>query len=491
MSQNSLFKNSIYKAILTIVNILIPVFIGPYIARVLDINAYGIYNKAYAEFQVFLVFASFGVYNYGVREISKIRNNKEKISQLFSNLFIISLISNLLVLTLYIVYSFNVANGNPLYIYMAISLQIVGNIFYIEFVNEALENYKFITIKTFVVRLIYFISIFIFVKKPNDILIYSLIVGLTVIVNNLVSYIFIRKEIPLTLRKIEFKKYIKPLFFVLIINNISLLYSQLDKIMLGRYISSVSVTIYYIPYYIASMVASVPAAMISVSIPRLSYIIKNDGKEAYEKKINSIISPYLFLVIPICIGMLVLSKEIIIIYGSQKYMASIIPFAYMCIFRIIICCGSLMSNLVMYPNNKEKNYIRFALMCGIINLILNYFLIIFKIFSPTTAFITTGIAETILAICQYIYIKKKMGINLKIITKNNALYLLLSLLFIPIAHIIKLINFGFYINVIIIIAICMGLYFIVLYILKDNNLMYLLEKAHKILIKFKGVKKYE
>ena len=56
--------------------------------RLLDVELYGTYNRVYAEFQMFLAFASFGVYTFGVREISKIRNDKEKISKLFSNLFL-------------------------------------------------------------------------------------------------------------------------------------------------------------------------------------------------------------------------------------------------------------------------------------------------------------------------------------------------------------------------------------------------------------------
>ena len=101
MKKNTLFKNTIYKSILSFVNIVVPIIIGPYITKLLDVDMYGIYNKTLANFQMFLAFASFGVYNYGVREISKIRNNKEKISRLFTNLFTISTISNILVLIIY------------------------------------------------------------------------------------------------------------------------------------------------------------------------------------------------------------------------------------------------------------------------------------------------------------------------------------------------------------------------------------------------------
>ena len=90
--KNTLFKNTIYKSILSFVNIVIPLIIGPYIVRLLDVDLYGTYNRVYSEFQIFLAFASFGVYNYGIREISKVRDDKKKVSQLFSNLFFISLL---------------------------------------------------------------------------------------------------------------------------------------------------------------------------------------------------------------------------------------------------------------------------------------------------------------------------------------------------------------------------------------------------------------
>ena len=62
---------------------------------------------------------------FRVREISKIRNDKKKVSQLFSNLFLISLISNLIIITVYVIYSLLVSKEISLFIYLLIGLQIV------------------------------------------------------------------------------------------------------------------------------------------------------------------------------------------------------------------------------------------------------------------------------------------------------------------------------------------------------------------------------
>ena len=57
--KKSLFKNTIYKSILSFVNIVVPLFVGPYVVRLLDVKLYGIYNTVYAEFQIFLIFLLF------------------------------------------------------------------------------------------------------------------------------------------------------------------------------------------------------------------------------------------------------------------------------------------------------------------------------------------------------------------------------------------------------------------------------------------------
>ena len=406
--KNTLFKNTIYKSILSIVNIVVPIIIGPYIMRLLDVDLYGMYNRVFADFQMFLAFAGFGVYTLGVREISKIRDDKEKVSKLFTNLFMISMFSNLLVLILYVVYSLLISTGMARTLYLVMTIQIFANIFYVEFINEALENYKFVTIKSVIVKIIYFLSILLAVRNPDDIVIYAIVVSLTNFLNNIISFIYAKRRIKFNFSKIEIKKYIKPLIAVLVITNVDLLYSQLDRVMLGKYVNDVSVTIYYTAFYLVSTLAAIPYSIINVSIPRLSYLLKNKGKEIYEEKLNNSISSLLFIIVPMCLGVFVLSKEIIILYASKKYLAAIIPLMIACITRIFISLESVMNNLVMYPNNREDRILKVSLVCGTCNLIINYLLVTFKIFSPITALTTTGLVELAVFITHYIYARRKM-----------------------------------------------------------------------------------
>lgn len=483
--KKSIFKNTIYKSILSFVNIVIPLLVGPYIVRLLDVELYGIYNKAFANFQLFLTFASFGIYVFGVREISKIRNDKEKVSVLLTNLFLVSIVTNFIVTVIYIIFALITSSGITTTVYLLMIIQIIGNIFYIEFVNEALENYKFITIKTLVVKVIYIVSLFLLVRKPDDIIIYTIIINGTVFLNNIISFVYAKKKINFNFKNIQIRKYIPSLIMILIITNVDLLYSQLDRVMLGNFVSNVSVTIYYIPYYIVSTLASIPYSIINVSIPRLSYLIENEGKESYEQMLNKSVSSLLFIIVPICFGVFVLAKEVVILYAGEKYLSIIPVLMLACIIRIIISVESTMTNLVMYPNNKEKKIMQYTLFCGILNLVLNSILVIFGVLTPFSAMFTTGISEIALSTCLYLYIKKRLKIKYTVFSRQNLLYILLGILFIPISILIRMLKLGFFTNLIVIIIVCIILYVGVLYAKNDENLFLVLKKIFSKVVNIK------
>ena len=69
-----------------------------------------------------------------------------------------------------------------------------------------------------------------------------------------------------------------------------------------------------------------------------------------------------------------------------------------------------------------------------------------------------------------------MNINIQVFNKKNMTYIILSFLFIPISLLIRKLNLGFYITMILIMTVCILFYFIVLYIKKDNNLIFILDK---------------
>ena len=103
-----------------------------------------------------------------------------------------------------------------------------------------------------------------------------------------------------------------------------------------------------------------------------------------------------------------------------------------------------------------------------------------KVFTPLTAMFTTMIAEIIFILSEYIYINKNLKIKPQFFSKKNLIYFSLSILFVPISLIVKYINFGFYLNIFIIIVLCVTLYGGTLLLIKDENVLLIKNKIFNI-----------
>ena len=182
----SISKNAIFKAALNMFNLILPMLVMKVVTVAIgDVN-YGYFSYAESLNNYFLIFAAFGLYQYGLRELSKIREDKTKLSQTFTSLFVFSLFTNFLVTAIYMTFIWINYRSQPYYLTCFIlSFNIAVNAFYVEWVNEALENYQFITIKTMIIRIIYSVLIILGVRSGEDFYFYLLIVVGFNFINNI------------------------------------------------------------------------------------------------------------------------------------------------------------------------------------------------------------------------------------------------------------------------------------------------------------------
>ena len=66
-----------------VLNIIFPILTGTYVARVLDRTDYGYFNSVDTILSFFLPFATYGVYNYGLRAISNVKDNKKDLNRMY------------------------------------------------------------------------------------------------------------------------------------------------------------------------------------------------------------------------------------------------------------------------------------------------------------------------------------------------------------------------------------------------------------------------
>ena len=174
----SVTNNIIAKGTLDIFNTLLPFILVPYVYRILGRDCIGNIEYMMTLFSYFGILGLLGTYNYGIRSISSNRNDLAKIKDTYKNLFSIGIISNLFFFICYLLFVRYFISDPAIkvigYIY---SGNLLAQALNVEWFNEAFEEFRFITIKTMVIRLISVAAIFTLVRTPEDAIIYVFILN--------------------------------------------------------------------------------------------------------------------------------------------------------------------------------------------------------------------------------------------------------------------------------------------------------------------------
>lgn len=468
----SFLHNLIAKGVLTIFNAVIPLITIPFVYRKLGPSVIGKIEYANAIFIYFSLVGMLGIYNYGLREISRLREYQEKVSSIFSSLFFIGIFSNLLSTLLYISLVYWCVYDTQLQSIMyVIGLQLIGQIFYVEWVNEAYEEFKFITAKTLIIRVISLLLILLLIANREDYLIYVWILTGVVFANNLTSFIYVQSKVHIQ-RFIDLrgnlKQYLMPLLLILILNNTNVLYTLVDRTMLGFYTTTEQVAYYGIGQKIAETIKALLLSVVYVSLPRLSLYLQ-ENKQLYQEKVRRLFRLVLLLCFPVAIGLYALARPIIVIFAGEQYLNAVVAFQIFAIRIVFMGIESILYNNVIFLYRKEKVLLLLNLCCGILNVILNY-LFLDKL-TPSVAVFTTLMTEVLFQLLCLCYIKRNLHLSIGVLNKYNFRYLFISLFFLPIIYVINILSNNSFLVVLLSVFVCGSFYLLLLVLLKDGVLL--------------------
>lgn len=489
MSQTSIVKNSLYKGLLNVFNMVIPIIVTPYIYRVLSPTTMGEYDYASTIYSYFNLLGLLGILTYGIRELSRNRDNQDYVKRTYSTLFSIGIISNFICFIIFALFSYVAFHDNSsMFILLIIlSLNLISNFFNTEWINEAFEDFKFIAIKTAIIRLLYVVSIFIFIKSSEDIWIYALIVTTSNFLNYIISFFYSQKYTKFSVFSFSFelktiKKILPFLFFILLLENSGMLYTYLDRIMLGVYSSPEDVAYYSVGQRIMEICRALLITITYVSLPRLSYYLGKNNK-LYCESLNKLYSTIMMLCIPLAVGLCITGENIVLLFAGGQYTEATIPLMIFSVRVVTLMIEGVTAQQVLFLHRKEKLVATINIVFGLLNLIFNFILVKLEIFTPTMAIASTLLVEIGVDITEIIYIKRKYNIDICILSRRNLKYLAVSLLFIPIAIVAKNLELNNVLTLIIISLSCLITYFGIMRLSNDKIYIEVSERVKQTFIK--------
>ena len=411
MNNKNLFSNSIYNILYKLLNVIFPLISSIYASRILQPSGIGMVSSAQNIVTYFTLIAALGIPTYGVKEIAKNHDNNIEKNRTFSELISINFISTTICAIAYYVMIFGLPYfENKRILYCVVGINIVFNYFNVDWFYQGTEEYKYIMIRSFLVKVISFLSIILFVKQVNDYILYTFINCCALGLNYLLNVIRLFKKAKLSLKNINLKRHLKPVLFLLLTSISIEIYVLIDTTMLTFLFSEEIVGYYSTSTKIISTIRTLVISMCGVFLPKLSYYYSNNNIDKFNKLIQTGFKVILLFSVPAAIGtFMVADYAIPILFGSQ-YNDAILTTKIFSLSIITVAFSNFIGYQVLVTIGQEKKVFISTIIGAVLNICLNSIMI--PIMKHNGAAIASVLTELSVTVIQIVFMKKYVKIKI-------------------------------------------------------------------------------
>lgn len=416
----SVKKNIIYNVTYQFLILFLPLVTTPYISRVIGAEGVGVYSYTYSIANYFILFAMLGLSNYGSRSIATVRDDKVKLSETFFNIYGLQFITAVTMVILYLGYTIFFVSDYLEIAYVQL-LFILSTIIDINWFFFGLEQFKLTVIRNTIIKILTVLSIFIFVKDSNDLIVYTLIMALGTFFSQMMLWPFMKRYIIWVKPTFKgIKSHLKPNLILFIPVLAISIYKIMDKIMLGILTSTIQVGYYENSEKIISIPINIITALGVVMLPRMTNLNTIGDNESFKRYIEISLKFVMFIAIGSSIGLIGISPNFIPIFLGDEFKSCIMVVSLLAITVLFISWANVIRTQYLIPRKKDDIYIKSTLLGALVNVIAN--LIFIPLYGAVGAVIGTILAEASVALYQTFKVRKELDIDKYF--ANSCLYII-------------------------------------------------------------------
>jgi O-antigen/teichoic acid export membrane protein len=425
-------KNYIFNLLLTGFNILFPVISFPYAAKILGPVGIGKVQFILSFSQYFALIAALGIPIYGVRIISQSAHNSKLLYKNLGELLYIHIVCSVVITIIYVItiVSFSFFS-NDKSLYFLSTLIILMGFTSIDWYFTGIENFKLIAIRSVSIKVISLICLYIFVKTRSDYNIYLIISLFSILGNNLINIISIRKHITLSYKGL--KKHFKPLMYTFGTTVATSMYTMLDTILIGFFADEKSVGLYVAAVKLTKISIPFIISSATVLMPRISKLFQSGDFDTLKITLGKSFNFIAIMAVPVCIGLLFLAPELIYVFSGRQFGGAVLTMRILSPLALIIGLGYFWGFQILIPAGKERETLISVTIGMVVNLSMNFIMI--PLYKQNGAAIANVISEIIVTL-SYMYFCLKI-ISFKIPHKPLLFNLLATVPFIVVVLLCK------------------------------------------------------
>ena len=462
-------KNFLYNLIYQMFVFIIPLVTTPYVSRVLGVENIGIYSYTYSIVYYFMLAIMLGINNYGAREIAKFQKDQDKRSYKFWSIYGLQLINSLIMIVIFMIFvcctKYQYKNILIIQFIYLISTMLDINWFYF-----GMEKFKITISRNIIIKILSLILIFLFVKNSRDLPIYTMILSVSTLISQLYLWLHLKKDVHFVkVSLIEILKNLKPCLILFIPVLAYSIYRVMDKTMIGYFSDVTQLGNYESAEKIINIPLSIITALGTVMMPHMSKSADNQLSE----KIRDTYKLCFFMIYPIIVGLLIVSKKFCNIFFGSGYELTPIIIDLLLATVFFSCITNITRNNFLIPKSKDMIYVNSTIYGAVVNFILNYIFI--RRYGSFGACIGTIAAEFTVMVYQ-VY-KTRKDINYFNNLKSTIPFFLSSLIMGMIIYLIDFINLKDIIKIIVQVLTAMIIYISLNYKYIKNDILNIKKKS--------------
>lgn len=407
--QKSIGQNFLFNAILNASKFLFPLITYPYVARVLLPEGTGKVSFATSLIYYFIMFAELGIPKYGIRKCAMVREDKEELTRTVHELLMIQSITTAISYIALFGCIFMIPKlAQEKLLYFIISVGLLFHLIGVEWLYKALEEYRYISIRSMAFKVISVIAMFLFVKERNDYIVY----GAITIIASSASYIFnfIRARKIISFRPVgnyNLRQHIKPVLVFFAMACAVSIYSHIDTLMLGFLNGDVEVGYYNAAVKVKTILVSVLTSLSLVLLPRASYYLTKGKVEEFENISRKSMSFSALLSAPLVVFFITYAQEAVNFLAGTSYQPAVLPMQMIMPSLFMIAMSYPLGIQILVPLGKEQVVLYSEIAGAVVNVIVNILLI--PRVGAAGAAVSNVCAEfTVLAV-QFAAVRKEMS----------------------------------------------------------------------------------
>ncbi len=398
----------------------VPLITVPYISRVFKPEGVGIYAYTNSIVQYFILIAMLGIGTYGNKMVAMVRDNKEQLSRTFFSIYYLQVVISLLSILAYIIFVIYFFQEYKL-IALLQGIALFAALIDCNWFFSGLEEFKKITTRNILIKIASVIAIFIFVKDQNDLPLYTIIMGLSLLIGQLVMWLYVKEfVVHVSINLENILHHLKPTIVYFLPQVATQIYFVLNKTMLGIFSSNSEVGIFDYADKILKMILAIVTSLGIVMLPRMANTL---GKGELEKAKDYIIKSLEFstiLAVPMMFGLAGIANEFVPWYMGQDFIKSASVLFIISPTILLMAWGGVFGTQYLVPLGRMRDYTTSLYVGAIVNLIVNFLLI--KPYGSIGAAIGTLCAELSVTLIQLFFLKR--DIDFKKIMPKTIYYLI-------------------------------------------------------------------